>query len=184
MRMDPSSAETGSSILNTLEEEELAHIFRDYGDEPRSRRLAREVVRRRESRPFSNSDDFVGAIRGALGARSGPGDFARLFQALRIRVNDELAALERALPLLRSSLLPGGLLAVIAYHSGEDRIVKHAIREWSQECVCPPRQPQCTCRGHALGQVVTRRAVTAGAEEVARNPRARSARLRVWQSAA
>ena len=184
MRMDSRSGETAAELLNTLEEDELARIFRDYGDEPRAYRLARETVRRRAHRPFATSDDFVGAIRGAFGARSGPPDFARLFQSLRIRVNDELRALERALPLLRERLIAGGTLAVIAYHSGEDRIVKHAIREWSRDCVCPPKQPHCTCRGVALGEVITRRAITAGTEEVARNPRARSARLRVWRSAA
>jgi len=184
MRMDSGRGETAADALNTLEEHELAHIFRDYGDEPRARRLARETVRRRSTRPFQSSDDFVGAIRGALGARTGPSDFARLFQAIRIRVNDELQSLEKALPLLRDRLRPGGLLAVIAYHSGEDRIAKHAMREWSRYCVCPPRQPQCTCRGRSLGELVTRRAVVAGADEIARNSRARSARLRVWRSAA
>jgi 16S rRNA (cytosine1402-N4)-methyltransferase len=184
MRMDATSGDSAAELLNALEEEELARIFRHYGDEPRAYRLARETVRRRENRPFATSDDFVGAIRGALGARSGPSDFARLFQALRISVNDELKSLEKALPMLRDRLIPGGTLAVIAYHSGEDRIVKHAIREWSRDCICPPKQPHCTCRGVALGQVLTRRAITAGPEEVARNPRARSARLRVWRSAA
>ncbi len=184
MRMDIASGDTAAEVLNTLEEDDLARIFREYGDEPRAYRLARETVRRRANRPFATSDDFVGAIRGAFGARSGPGDFARLFQSLRIRVNDELGSLERALPNLRDKLRPGGALAVIAYHSGEDRIVKHAIREWSRDCVCPPKQPHCTCRGAALGEVLTRRAITAGADEVGRNPRARSARLRVWRSAA
>jgi 16S rRNA (cytosine1402-N4)-methyltransferase len=184
MRMDSSFGDSAADVLNTLEEDELARIFREYGDEPRAYRLARETVRRRANRPFAISDDFVGAIRGALGARSGAPDFARLFQALRIRVNDELRSLDRALPMLRDRLHPGGTLAVIAYHSGEDRIVKHAIREWSRDCVCPPRQPHCTCRGVALGEVLTRRAITAGPAETARNPRARSARLRVWRSAA
>ena len=184
MRMDSSFGETAAELLNTLEEAELARIFREYGDEPRAYRLARETVRRREHRPFETSDDFVGAIRGVFGARSGPPEFARLFQALRIRVNDELQGLQRALPLLRDRLTPGGTLAVIAYHSGEDRIVKHAIREWSSDCICPPKQPHCTCRGKALGEVITRRAITAGPEEIVRNPRARSARLRVWRSAA
>lgn len=184
MRMDSAAGETAAELLDTLEEHELARIFREYGDEPRAHRLAREIVKRRANRPFRTSDDFVGAIRGAFGARSGPSDFARFFQALRIRVNDELEALEKALPLLRDRLVPGGVLAVIAYHSGEDRIVKHSIREWSRECVCPPKQPHCNCRGVALGEVLTRRATTAGAAEVGRNPRARSARLRVWRSAA
>ena len=157
--------------------------MRRYADEPRAPRLAREIVRRRSNRPMATSDDLVGAIRGALGPRSGPGDFARIFQAIRIAVNDELRGLERALPALRDRLEPGGTFVVIAYHSGEDRIVKDAFREWSRDCICPPRQPFCTCRGRALGELVTRKAESASEEEAARNPRARSARLRAWRSA-
>jgi 16S rRNA (cytosine1402-N4)-methyltransferase len=127
------------------------------------------------------SDDLVGAIRAVLGPRSGPADFARIFQAVRIAVNDELAGLTRALPALRDRLTPAGRLIVIAYHSGEDRIVKHAFRDWSADCICPPKQPMCTCRGHALGQTLTRKSIVATPEETAANPRARSARLRVWQ---
>ena len=184
MRMGEDAAQTAADILNTAAEDELAALFRDYGDEPRAGRLAREIVRRRETRPFVTSDDLVGAIRATFGSRSGPPEFARLFQAVRIAVNDELAGLERALPDLRDRLAPGGMLAVIAYHSGEDRLVKHAFRAWSEACTCPPKHPMCTCGGnHALGAVVTRRAITASAGETAHNPRARSARLRAWQRA-
>jgi 16S rRNA (cytosine1402-N4)-methyltransferase len=181
MRMDADAGADAAELLNTESEEELARILREYGDEPRARRMAKEIVRRRENRPFRTSDDLVGAIRAVLGARSGPGDFARLFQAIRIAVNDELNSLEKALPALRDRLNPGGTLAVIAYHSGEDRVVKHAMREWSLDCVCPPRQLECTCRGRALGSLVQRKSITAGDEETARNPRARSARLRAWR---
>ena len=184
MRMDRRSTTTAAELLNTLDEENLSHIFRDYGDEPRANRLAREVTRRRDRKPMHVSDDFVDAIRGAFGARMGPGDFARFFQAVRIAVNDELAALETALPLLRDRLNPGGILVVIAYHSGEDRLAKHTMREWSAECICPPKQLQCTCRGHSLGKLVTKRAMIASREETASNPRSRSARLRAWRSAA
>ena len=184
MRMDRRSTTTAAELLNSLDETELSHIFRDYGDEPKANRLAREIVRRRDRKPMHVSDDLVDAIRGAFGARMGPGDFARLFQAVRIGVNDELGALEKALPLLRDRLRPGGVLAVIAYHSGEDRLAKHTMREWSQSCICPPKQPQCTCRGYALGAVLTKRAVIAGDSERNSNPRSRSARLRAWQSAA
>lgn len=181
MRMGTDAPTDAATLLDTADERELARIFREYGDEPRAPRLAREIVRRRATRPFATSDDLVGAIRGALGPRTGPGDFARLFQAVRIAVNDELSGLARALPDLRDRLAPGGVLAVIAYHSGEDRLVKHAMREWSRACVCPPRQPVCTCRGRPLGELLTRHAITAGEAEVGRNPRARSARLRAWR---
>jgi len=181
MQMADGTGQTAADLLNSADEHELTSIFKDYGDEPRGGRLAREIVRRRGNRPFVTSDDFVGAIRAVFGPRSGPPDFARLFQALRIAVNGELDALERALPALRDRLAPAGVLAVIAYHSGEDRIVKHAFREWSLSCVCPPRQIVCTCRGRPLGELLTRKAVNAGPDEVARNVRARSAHLRAWR---
>ena len=184
MRMDRRSPVNAEQLLNTSEEADLAQVFRAYGDEPRATRLAREIVRRRGNRAFATSDDLVGAIRGAFGARMGPGDFARLFQAVRIAVNDELSSLETALPALRERLVPGGIMAVISYHSGEDRLVKHTMREWSSSCICPPKQPHCTCRGKALGDLVTRRAVTAGPEETQLNSRSRSARLRAWRRAA
>ncbi|MEP6857199.1 MAG: 16S rRNA (cytosine(1402)-N(4))-methyltransferase RsmH [Gemmatimonadales bacterium] len=184
MRMDRRSTTTAAELLNTLDEAELSHIFREYGDEPRANRLARQIVHRRDRKPMHVSDDLVDAIRGAFGARMGPGDFARLFQAVRIAVNDEITMLENALPMLRDKLKPGGRLAVIAYHSGEDRLVKHTIREWSSSCICPPRQLQCTCRGKSLGELLTKRATTASPKETALNPRSRSARLRAWQSAA
>jgi 16S rRNA (cytosine1402-N4)-methyltransferase len=173
---------TAADLLNSSEEQELITIFRQFGDEPKAGRLAREVVRRRSNMPFATSDDFVRAIRAVLGPRSGPGDFARLFQALRIAVNGELDALARALPALRDRLAPGGVLAVIAYHSGEDRIVKHSFREWSLSCICPPKQIVCTCRGRPLGELLTRKAVNAGPDEIAHNSRARSAHLRAWRT--
>jgi 16S rRNA (cytosine1402-N4)-methyltransferase len=182
--MDRRGTATAADLLNTLDEVDLSHIFHDYGDEPRAARLAREIVRRRERRPMRISDDLVDAIRGAYGARTGPGDFARLFQAVRIAVNDELGALGNALPSLRDRLSPGGVLAIIAYHSGEDRLVKHTMREWSLDCICPPRQLTCTCRGKRLGDLITKRAVKATDAETALNPRSRSARLRAWRKAA
>ncbi len=184
MRMGDDVPADAADILNDSDEATLATIFRDFGDEPKAGRLAREIVRRRQTRPFATSDDLVGAIRAVLGPRSGAGEFARLFQAVRIAVNDELPGLTRALPVLRDRLAPGGVLAIISYHSGEDRIVKHAFRDWSSDCVCPPKHPLCTCRGVALGRTITRRALTASEDEIIRNPRARSARLRAWQKSA
>ena len=183
MRMEGQGL-SAAEWLNSESEDALAQAFRTYGDEPRAPRLARQVVERRALRPFTVSDDFVNAIRATLGARSGPSDFARLFQALRIAVNDELSGLTRALPALRERLSPGGLLLVMAYHSGEDRLVKHAFRDWSTACTCPPRAPFCQCDGVVLGTLQTRKAIVADAGEIALNPRARSARLRIWQKAA
>jgi 16S rRNA (cytosine1402-N4)-methyltransferase len=182
MRMELSGP-TAAEILNTASEADLSQWLTELADEPKARRLAREIVRRRSNRHFSTSDDLVNAIRGALGPQSGPSDFARVFQAVRIVVNDELDGLADALPELRDALTPGGALAVVSYHSGEDRIVKHAFREWSRACVCPPELPVCQCRGRPLGRELTRRPVRPGALEVERNPRSRSARLRVFQGA-
>lgn len=183
MRMDPSQGMSAADLLNSADVAQLTALFRDAGDEPKARRLAQEIVRRRTRVPFETSDDLVGAIRAVLGPRSGPSDFARLFQAVRIAVNDELDGLRQALVSLRERLTPGGVLAVISYHSGEDRVVKHAFRAWSTACTCPPRQPRCSCGGVASGSAVTRKAIVATSDEIAQNPRARSAKLRVWRRA-
>ena len=182
MRMSR-AGETAAELLNAAPEPELERVFREYGDERRARRLAREVVRRRARGEYRISDDFVNAIRAVLGPRSGPGDFARLFQALRIAVNDELGGLARALPAMFEALVPGGSLAVISYHSGEDRLVKTLFREWERGCICPPRQPVCTCGRKPLGRARPHKAITAGDDEIAANPRARSARLRIFRKA-
>jgi len=180
MRMTPGQGPTAADLLNTATAERLTKWFKDYGDEPRAGKLARAVTRRRARAPFAVSDDLVAAIREVYGPRAGAGAFARIFQALRMAVNDESGQLARALPALRDALIPGGKLLVITYHSGEDRIVKRAFRDWSRSCVCPPRQPVCTCRGRPLGAVPERRGVRPTTAEVAGNPRARSARLRVF----
>jgi len=182
MRMS-AAGPTAADFLNTAPEAELARVFFEYADERKSRRLAQEIVRRRARAPFAASDDLVNAIRAVLGPRSGPGDFARLFQAVRIAVNDELGGLALALPAFRDALAPGGALAVISYHSGEDRLVKHAYREWERDCICPPRQPVCTCAARPSGRAEPRRAIAPDDDEVAANPRARSARLRIFRKA-
>lgn len=174
---------TAADFLNHGAERDLEQAFGDYGDERRARRLAGEVVRRRRRQAFATSDDLVNAIRAVLGPRAGPPEFARLFQAVRIAVNDELEGLARALPAFRDALAPGGRLAVITYHSGEDRLVKQAFREWASECICPPRQPVCTCRGRSLGRVEPRRPILPEPAELSDNPRARSAKLRIFRVA-
>ncbi|MEP6687869.1 MAG: 16S rRNA (cytosine(1402)-N(4))-methyltransferase RsmH [Gemmatimonadales bacterium] len=181
MRMSDAGP-TAAAFLNSAAEGELARVFHEYGDERQARRLAREIVRRRGSRGFAISDDLVNAVRATLGPRAGPSEFARLFQAVRIAVNDELAGLATALPAFREALSSGGRLAVITYHSGEDRLVKLAFREWAAACICPPRQPMCTCRGRPLGRLVPRKPIVPEPDEVAANPRARSAHLRVFQA--
>ena len=181
MRMDGAKRRASAAdLLNRADEKELGRVFRD-GEERRWRALSREVVRRRKIRPFSTSDDLVAALSAVLGRPAQEKQQARLFQALRIAVNDELAALGEGLDGIRGRLAPGGRLVVLSYHSLEDRIVKHAFRAWSAECLCPPGLPECRCRGTPLGRIVTRRPLRPTAEEVARNPRARSARLRVWE---
>jgi len=182
MRMTPGAGPSARDVLNSWPAERLTAAFADYGDERRARRLAQEILRRRLSAPFAISDDYVNAIRAVLGPRSGAPDFARLFQALRIAVNGEFDALATALPAFRDALEPGGRLGVITYHSGEDRIVKHEFREWSRDCICPPRQPVCTCRGRALGRVLTKKPIVPDAREVAANPRARSAQFRIFET--
>jgi 16S rRNA (cytosine1402-N4)-methyltransferase len=180
MRMTPARGPSAADVLNSWPEARLAAAFADDADEPRARALARVVVRRRARGPFLVSDDLVNAIREVRGARAGPADFARLFQAIRIAVNDERGQLADALPAFRDALVPGGRLGVITYHSGEDRAAKQAFREWARACVCPPRQPVCTCRGRPLGTVLTKKAITPGPEELAANPRSRSAKFRAF----
>ena len=182
MRMDVTQADTPSAaqILNSEPEEDLARIFHEYGEEPRSRRLARAVVERRAATPFRTSDDLVAVLYRTLGRAPKAKEKARIFQAMRIAVNEELTCLERGLTEFREAMAPNARIVVISYHSLEDRLVKNTFRDWSRSCVCPPGMPVCTCRGEPLGSVLTRKAVRPGEVEVRRNPRARSARLRAW----
>ena len=175
--------QTAADLLNQASEGELRDLFRRYGEERGAGRLAREIVSRRSWKPFERSDDLVAAYEAARGRPAAPADRARIFQALRIAVNEELASLERALPALRWALRPGGRFVVLAYHSLEDRAVKRAFRLWSRDCVCPPEIPVCQCGGEAQGRELTRRPARPSEAEVARNPRARSARLRAWEKA-
>lgn len=170
-----------ADFLNRAPERELGRVFREYGEERRWRRLARAVVRRREEAPYETSGDLVETLEDVLGPRLTNQDKARIFQALRIEVNDELGALEEGLEEIREVLAEGGRMVVIAYHSLEDRIVKNAFRDWSKSCVCPPELPVCRCRGEPLGRSLTPGPLRPGEREVERNSRARSARLRAWE---
>ncbi|MQA91934.1 MAG: 16S rRNA (cytosine(1402)-N(4))-methyltransferase, partial [Gemmatimonas sp.] len=157
-----------------------ATLFYRYGEERRSRRLARVLVEMRRESSLERSDQLVAAIDRAI-PRAMTQDRARIFQALRMAVNEEVESLTTALPQLLEALSSGGVLVILSYHSIEDRLVKDAFREWSRECVCPPGLPVCRCRGRRLGATLTRKPVRPGAEELQANPRVRSARLRAWR---
>jgi len=181
MRMDPTAAFSAADLVNDASERELATIFRRFGEERYARQIARAVVRRRREHPFERTAELVDTIRGALPAPARFGDGhpgKRVFQALRIAVNDELGSLERALPAALELLRPGGRLAVISFHSLEDRIVKHFLRDEERGCTCPPDFPICVCGREPALRALTRKAVRPSAREVAGNPRAASARLR------
>jgi len=182
MRMDPSAEATAADFVNELSERELEVVFRRYGEERYARAIAREIGRRRKRAPFERTGELVDAIKDAIPApaRFGDGHPARrVFQALRIAVNDELGQLDEALPSAVEMLRPGGRLAVISFHSLEDRIVKRYFRDEQRGCVCPPDFPVCACGREPRVRVVTPRAVRPTAQETAHNPRAASARLRV-----
>jgi 16S rRNA (cytosine1402-N4)-methyltransferase len=186
MRFDPHSRLRAFDLVNDLPEQELAQLLYRYGEEERSRQIAHAIVR---ARPVNTTGELAAIVlssghQSAKGRqRKGSGRFThpatRTFQALRIVVNRELEVLESVLPQAVEALAPGGRLAVIAFHSLEDRIVKQFFRRESRDCLCPPRQPVCTCGHKATLIEVTRRPVVPDPEEISQNPRSRSARLRV-----
>jgi 16S rRNA (cytosine1402-N4)-methyltransferase len=184
MRMDPSAEHSARDLVNGGSERELVDIFRGYGEERYARQIARAIVRRRKQHPFERTGELVETIKTAIPtpARFGEGHPARrVFQALRIAVNDELDALESALPAALDTLRPGGRIAVISFHSLEDRIVKRFFRREEHGCTCPPEFPVCVCGREPSLRVLTKKAIRPTADEVAINPRAGSARLRAAQ---
>jgi 16S rRNA (cytosine1402-N4)-methyltransferase len=186
MRMDPSSDYSARELVNEAPERDLERIFRRYGEERYARQIARAIGRRRRKQPFERTGELVDTIKAAIPApaRFGDGHPAkRVFQALRIAVNEELDALEDALPSAVEMLRPGGRIAVIAFHSLEDRIVKHFFREEARGCTCPPDFPVCVCGHEPELRVLTPRPIRPSAREAALNPRAASARLRVAEKA-
>ena len=183
MRMDPGQQLDAREIVNTWDERQLAQLFRRLGEDPNSKRIAREIVRRREQSPIQTTSELVAAIEGALPAavrRSfGAGSPAkRVFQAIRIAVNSELDSLDRALPLAWELLRENGRLAAISFHSLEDRRVKRFLAERARGCVCPPDFPVCVCGREPEAELIGGRAVVPTAGEIADNPRAKSGRLR------
>jgi 16S rRNA (cytosine1402-N4)-methyltransferase len=181
MRMDTAAELSARELVNEADERELALIFKRFGEERYARQIARAIVRRRAERPFERTTDLSDTIKQAIPtpARFGDGHPARrVFQALRIAVNDELGALEAALPAAMRMLRPGGRIAVISFHSLEDRIVKQFIREQARGCTCPPEFPICTCGNEPVLRDLTRKPVRPGGRELEANPRAASAKLR------
>jgi 16S rRNA (cytosine1402-N4)-methyltransferase len=187
MRMDPAQPLDARVVVNEWPEERLAAIFRDYGEERYARKIARELARSRRRAPFDTTTELVSAIKRAVPvpAQFGSGHPARrVFQAIRIAVNDELSSLDRALPAAWNVLRPGGRMAAISFHSLEDRRVKRFFAELARGCICPPELPVCVCGREPLAELVTRRAVKPSEGEIGHNPRSRSGRLRAAQKLA
>lgn len=180
MRFDPSQALDARALVHDSDERELAEIIWRYGEDPRSRRIAREIVRARQASPISDTAQLAAIVERAVGGRRGAATHpaTRTFQALRIATNDELQALEQALAQAVELLKPDGRLAVISFHSLEDRLVKQFFARESATCVCPPEQPVCTCQQTPRLRPIGRK-IRPSDLEIARNPRSRSAVLRV-----
>lgn len=185
MRMDRSQALTARTIVNEYSQEELARVLREWGEENWAVQIARVICDRRRAQPIETTGELVDVIDAAIPAkvrrRDGSHPARRTFQALRIEVNDELGPLKQALEDAARLLSPGGRLCVIAFHSLEDRIVKQTFRTLQNPCVCPPSFPVCVCGRRPLGRQLTGKPITASPEELERNPRARSATLRVFE---
>lgn len=176
MRMDPGQALSADDVVNHWSEQDLARVIYEYGEERYARRVARSIV---NARPIADTAHLAEVISRAVRTSGGIHPATRTFQAIRIAVNGELASLAETLPQALEVLAPGGVLAVISFHSLEDRIVKQWMVQESRGCICPPRLPVCECGHVARLERLTKKPVTAGLQEVARNPRSRSALLRV-----
>ncbi len=181
MRMDKSSALSAYEVVNTYSPQKLYEIIRDYGEERFASRIAGAIAREREKRPIETTTELASVIKAAIPAaarREGPHPARRTFQAIRIEVNSELDGLGEAVRNAAELLNPEGVLAVITFHSLEDRIVKNVFRELASPCTCPPSAPVCICGKKPIVEILTRKPVTADEGEVERNPRSRSAKLR------
>ncbi len=181
MRMDPNQRQTAADLVNDLEVEELARVIWLYGEERYSRRIARAIV---AARPIETTEELATLVERTIGRREKIHPATRTFQALRIATNRELEALEQALPQARDLLKPGGRLAVISFHSLEDRLVKRFFQQEARDCICPVDAPICTCQHRASLRIITRKPVQATPEEIDRNPRSRSAKLRIAERTA
>ena len=176
MRMDPSQGRSAADLVNHLPQAELADLLWRYGEERNSRRIARAII---ASRPVTTTKQLADLVERTVGRREKIHPATRTFQALRIAVNDELDALNQALVQARDLLRPQGRLAIIAFHSLEDRLVKRFYQQESRDCLCPPEIPVCVCQHRATLRVLTSKPIRPTVDEIARNPRSRSARLRI-----
>ncbi|MEI8103982.1 MAG: 16S rRNA (cytosine(1402)-N(4))-methyltransferase RsmH [Candidatus Moraniibacteriota bacterium] len=183
MRLDPTEERTAGELVNTLDEQALAALLREYSDESRSHQIARAIVRARELKPIMTTRELAEVIEQSLPMRarkkSGIHPATKSFQALRIAVNKEFECLEKFLPQAFGSLRVSGHLAIISFHSGEDRIVKRFFRDIAGGCICPKDFPICRCGKVPLIRILTKKPIIASHEELQRNPRSRSAKLRV-----
>lgn len=180
MRFQPDAGgATAADLLNSQSEEELRAVFKEYGEEPNAGRIARAIVARRDKQPFQKTNDLVELIQSLSRARSRIHPATRVFQALRIAVNHELEHLEQFLPTAVELLASGGRLAIISFHSLEDRMVKQFFKKCSLDCVCPKELPECRCDHRATLKRVTKKPIIASEEEIQQNPRSRSAKLRI-----
>jgi 16S rRNA (cytosine1402-N4)-methyltransferase len=179
MRMDRRQSLDAQEILNSFALEQLERMFRDYGEEPQARRIAQAIVAERKNRPLETTEQLVQIISRIKGGRRRDHHPAtQVFQALRIAVNQELEQLERFLENAYEMFRPGGRMAIISFHSLEDRIVKRAFRKWHRACLCPPRVLRCRCGWSQKVKLLTKKPIVPSASEVQSNPRARSARMR------
>ena len=181
MRMNREQTLSAYQLVNELSEKDLSKIIYDYGEERWAARIAQFIIDRRKNSPIKTTGELVEIIKAAIPAKArqdGSHPAKRTFQALRIAVNEELTVLEEGIHQAIECLLPGGRLVVITFHSLEDRIVKNIFKEKSQDCVCPPSFPVCTCEHEAKIKIVTKRPVTASQTELEENHRSRSAKLR------
>jgi 16S rRNA (cytosine1402-N4)-methyltransferase len=182
LRFDTRSGESAAELLAQASAAELEQIFRDYGEEPHASKIARAIVATRVSAPITTAEELAALVEQSVPKRYGPPSrihpATRVFQALRIAVNDELTALSAALTAAIAALRVGGRVVVLTYHSLEDRIVKQAFAAAARACICPPRVPVCTCANQATLRLINKHPITASEEEIAANPRSRSAKLR------
>ncbi|MFA5881348.1 MAG: 16S rRNA (cytosine(1402)-N(4))-methyltransferase RsmH [Eubacteriales bacterium] len=181
MRMNPQDKVTAENLVNELEEQELARIIKEYGEERWAKRIARFIVENRQNKRIGTTGELVGIIKKAVPAgarREGPHPAKRTFQALRIAVNDELNRFAQTLRDTVDILKPGGRVCVISFHSLEDRITKEVFRDLAKDCICPPELPVCRCNKQKQIDIITSKPVLPGAQEIENNPRARSAKLR------